>query len=221
MLQPDIMLSGEFADFEQELEAISEARKHFQKGEIILGATDERDKYCFYVLSGIILCSYISEDGHVWTSSRRGSGTIFPLYYRYKSTSIESTLEFSAATKVEVLLLPKAKIKQLVSENSEFSLSMMDAWGKYATYLLFTFESQFDSLRRRTCNFLYLHGHETGFLAATHSEISQAVGSTRENLSRVLADLQKEGIVELARGKIKILSLEKLIKETNILFVDK
>ena len=44
----------------------------------------------------------------------------------------------------------------------------------------------------------------------THEEIARLIGSAREVVSKVLKYLSEEGIVELGRGKVRILAKEKL-----------
>ena len=214
MLKPRILLEGEFKAFEETfLDRFM--LKRYSRGETILGFGDRRDQYCYYVLKGRVSCTYLDEEGHVRTSTLRGVGTIFPLYYTYDKTSIEQTLEFVAFDDVELLMIPKRELHAMIEQDSQLAFAMMDAWGNYATYILYNFEVQFDTIRKRVCSFLYLHGNGKGRIHANHSDIANAIGSTRENVSRTLSTLRDEGIISLSRGLIVVEDKERLLEQSS------
>lgn len=208
---PRETLQGHFDRFEDTLLQHFKQKRHFSSGETIIGMTDDRSKFCFYILSGSVIVLYIDNKGVIHTSSIRSKGTIFPLYYTFRSTTIESTLTFSALTDCEILILPKDKVKELLSADHDFMLAMMDAWGDYATYLNYRTEMYNESIEERVCSYLWLSNiAESEVIHATHQEIANAVGSTRETVTRVLNKLKRQGIIDTGRKKIKIISLEKL-----------
>lgn len=96
------------------------------------------------------------------------------------------------------------------------AISMCDAWGRYASDLLFISSDQtFETAEIRICNFLYICCHSTELSTAntirmTHAEIGTAVGLAREQVSRILGYLKKKGVLEISRGNIQIISMEKL-----------
>ena len=48
-------------------------------------------------------------------------------------------------------------------------------------------------------------------LKCTHDDIAKNIGTAREVVSRLLKYFQEENIINVSRGKIKILNKEKLI----------
>ena len=52
---------------------------------------------------------------------------------------------------------------------------------------------------------------EQGFLAATNEEIGTQIGASREVVNRKLRSMQKAGLVELERGRIRLLRPQKLL----------
>ena len=54
-------------------------------------------------------------------------------------------------------------------------------------------------------------------LKVTHSQIANDIGTAREVVSRFLKLLEKENILILGRGKIKITNLDKLQKKINLM----
>jgi CRP/FNR family transcriptional regulator len=55
---------------------------------------------------------------------------------------------------------------------------------------------------QRLLNWLYVQGIET--IHTTHEQIAQILGTSREVISRILKNLEKEGFVTLHRGMISI-----------------
>jgi len=53
-------------------------------------------------------------------------------------------------------------------------------------------------------------------LSMIQQELAGLVGASRESVSRSMKQLERDGIVELHRGKVRILDLEKLRKATTI-----
>ncbi len=49
----------------------------------------------------------------------------------------------------------------------------------------------------------------------SHQEMANIIGSTRETVTVVLGDLQKEGILEIARRRVKILQLDRLASQVH------
>lgn len=214
MLMPQFLLAGEFSAFEPLLLKRFHNVKHFAAGDTIIQMNADRSKNCYYVLDGV--ASYIMrhEDGGAKISSLRGKGTIFPLYYTYGSTNMESSLDVVAVSDLMTLDIPKKELMQLIIEIPQFGISMCDAWGKYATLLLYDVSSQlFDSASIRICSFLYIQHFSSGQqITMTHEEIGLATGVTRATVSRVLGALAKDGIITIKRNCVRIVSLNRLLE---------
>ena len=50
----------------------------------------------------------------------------------------------------------------------------------------------------------------------SHQEMANIIGSTRETVTVVLGELQKEGLIQIARRRVKILELDRLAKQVNM-----
>ena len=51
-------------------------------------------------------------------------------------------------------------------------------------------------------------------LKITHQEMAEMVGTSRETVTRVLAQLRRQGIIEISQRRIKLLNPEALLRET-------
>ncbi len=213
MVTPNFLLSGEFKAFEPLLMERFRTVKHVKKGDVIIAMTADRSKNCYYVLNGIAAYIIRHENGGEKISSLRGEGTIFPLYYTYGSTNIEGSLDVVALSDMTMINIPKDAFFDLMIEIPRLCIAMCDAWGKYATLLLYDVSSQlFDSANIRVCSFLYIQSLSLGRrLTMTHEEIGTATGVTRATVSKILGALSKEGIVSIGRNHLNILSVERLL----------
>lgn len=213
MIMPNFMFSGEFAAFEDVLKERFPNVKRFKKGDIIIGMNDDRSKNCYYVLSGT--ASYIlhHENGGTKISSLRSKGTIFPLYYTYSSTNMESSLEMTALSDMVLIDIPKKELYDLMVEIPEVAIAMCDAYGKYTTLLLYEISSQlFESANNRVCSYIYIqHLSSDNIINMTHEDIGEATGVTRATVSRILSTLKKKGIISTSRSHIKVESSDDLL----------
>ena len=65
-------------------------------------------------------------------------------------------------------------------------------------------ELRFKRMDERLLNWLFVQGRET--INTTHEQIAQILGTSREVISRILKNFEKEGVVSLGRGSIKLIS---------------
>ncbi|MDH3539377.1 MAG: Crp/Fnr family transcriptional regulator [Acidimicrobiia bacterium] len=67
-------------------------------------------------------------------------------------------------------------------------------------------EVAFERVDRRLVHYLLKESRHSdgGVVRATHEEIATEVGISRETVSRVLKDFERQGLIELSRGSIRI-----------------
>lgn len=210
MITPDIVLSGEFTPFEGLFLDLFDDVRSFDAGDTVLNTCDERDVYCYYVLSGAVSSEFVGLDGSKRTVAIRSAGAIFPLYYTYSETSMEKVLEFVAMNPCRLLRMEKRKLLQAMIDTPAIGVAMMDAWGKYSTYLCYLVATQGDSVRMRVCSLLHYSQDSYGLVHASHQEIAQCVGSSRETVSRIVGDLARCGVVQRGKGVLRVLDSNRL-----------
>ncbi|MGL5694606.1 MAG: Crp/Fnr family transcriptional regulator, partial [Peptostreptococcaceae bacterium] len=73
-------------------------------------------------------------------------------------------------------------------------------------------QTVFFSLDNRISNFLLSQYNLTNsnVIYITHESIANHLGSAREAISRILKNFEKNNIIEVSRGKIKLLDIDKL-----------
>jgi CRP/FNR family transcriptional regulator, anaerobic regulatory protein len=51
---------------------------------------------------------------------------------------------------------------------------------------------------------------DTASIAVTHQQLADGLGTVREMVSRVLDDFARQGLVALTRGRVELLSVQRL-----------
>lgn len=217
LLLPSYLFSDEFRDFEEIILETSQDHVTYQKGEIISMPGDDRN-YCYYVIEGVAIFYLIHSSGRHKATSFRGEGTIFPLYYDYSQTLMEKYLEIQAFTDLKLIRLTRKQMYSLMFKYSAFAIAMSNCYCRYTTLLLYDLGIQmFSDVLIKTANFLYIYliymdKEKTREIRMSQEEIGATIGVTRSNVTRALSRLKQDGIIQISRGKIKVLSRRKLLK---------
>jgi len=105
---------------------------------------------------------------------------------------------------IEGWLLPASTVRWLVDYSPAFrDYKLSYCAGRLTQLLQLVEELRFKRMDQRLLNWLYVQGRDT--VHTTHEQIAQILGTSREVISRILKNLEREGIVVLGRGSIRIL----------------
>lgn len=105
-------------------------------------------------------------------------------------------------TEVRMLLLPAGIFRELIDTSPlvrAFVFALLSE--RLVTVFQLVEEIVFGRLDERLLEYL-VEKSEDGFLAATHQTIANDLGTSREVVSRLLKDLERQGRIALRRGKI-------------------
>lgn len=101
-------------------------------------------------------------------------------------------------------ILPKAAFDAAVQASDQFRAFVFSRFANRLTEMMLLVEAvAFQRLDRRLAALLLARGRS---LMATHQQIANDLGSSREIVSRLLKDFEEQGWVELRRGHILILN---------------
>ncbi|MGB9679721.1 MAG: Crp/Fnr family transcriptional regulator [Thermoanaerobacteraceae bacterium] len=199
-----------------ELNNISKIR-HLKKGTILFIEGNKAESI-FIVKNGKIKISKISSVGKEYIIKIMESGDIFA----------ESTLfiggEYPATAEVvedaQVVEIKNSDIENLILKNSVIALSIIKLMAKRLKNIAVIIENLAlkDSIGR-TASVLLTFAKERGIstkegilveIELKRQELANLVGTSRENISRNLSQMDKDGIISLSKDKILIRDLEKL-----------
>ncbi|MEX2592713.1 MAG: Crp/Fnr family transcriptional regulator, partial [Anditalea sp.] len=119
-----------------------------------------------------------------------------------------SKVKAVAEEESEVLFIPLEKFQELIREDPEWLNYLFQIYHKRFEELLEVVNAiAFTKLDERLLNFLQKRGEVTGSdtLNLTHEQLAQELGTVREVISRLLKQMETEGLVELGRNKITLL----------------
>ncbi|MFN3208865.1 MAG: Crp/Fnr family transcriptional regulator [Roseovarius sp.] len=116
------------------------------------------------------------------------------------------TAEGIAETDLTAVVLPKADFDRLVAEEESFRKFVFAAYSKRLIDLLRVVDDvAFGRIDMRLAERLLELAGDGTEVAATHQDLAAELGTAREVISRVLADFQKRGLVQQARGRVALL----------------
>lgn len=208
-----------FAELEQgELERISRVAvpRTFPAGTRVFHEGDHSDA-CYIVRTGSFRVTREHPDGRAITLATLGEGDIFGelamLDGEVRSASVE------ALDEGELLALPAADVRGLLKRNPEIALKLVFA-------LVRRLRAANERISRQS--FQTVPGRVAGVLAQLSEEseggadgegvtirmnqadLAQLAGTSRESVSRFLADLERAGVVRSGRGKVTVLDRGRL-----------
>ena len=154
-----------------------------------------------------------SEDGRDITLFRIDVGEACVLSASCFMQEITFEILIDAEKDSEVLVIPTAVIRRLSQENIYVENFIYKQAAERFSDVMWTMQQiLFMSFDKRLAVFLVDEAAKTGedTLTMTHDQIARYTGSAREVVSRMLKYFEKENLVELARGRVKLANKKKL-----------
>ena len=157
----------------------------------------------YFVISGMVKVEHFADDGRFSVMEHMSAPyviqqeAIFGYYQRY-------TRSVTAQTDVSLLTIDKEEMLRLLEDFLVFRLNLVN---HYATQ---TQKLSQQLWRGAPQTLRYPAGTKTFFILM--ERLAQELNDSRLNVSRVLNQLQYEGLVELHRGRVVIPQLERLLQ---------
>ena len=158
------------------------------------------------LISGVVRVYKIGETGREITLYRFGNGESCIL----TANAILSQKNFPAVATVE----QEAEAVMIPADIFRDWVKRYDLWREFVFELLsqrlsavmaIVEEVAFRRMDLRVASLLLERSRTSDKVQITHQEIAAELGSSREVISRILEDFSARGILEVARGKVKIL----------------
>jgi CRP/FNR family transcriptional regulator len=169
------------------------------------------------LLSGRVRVYKIGENGREITLYRFGSGESCVL----TANAILSHQTFPALatveSDVEAIMIPADVFRGWINcfepwRNFVFNLLAQ----RLANMLVVVDEVTFQRMDARLANLLIRRGQMQNPISATHQELASELGSSREVISRLLADFADEGLINMMRGRIEIINQQALAARASV-----
>lgn len=118
-----------------------------------------------------------------------------------------SKVKVVAEEECEVLFIPVNAFNDLIRKNPEWLNYIFQIYHKRFEELLDVVDAvAFKNMDERLLQFLQKRSNisDSKTITITHEQLAQELGTAREVVSRLLKKMEKEGLVELGRNKIKV-----------------
>lgn len=166
------------------------------------------------LLSGVVRVYKIGETGREITLYRFGPGESCVL----TANAILSEQTFpalaTAEEDTEAIMIPARTFRAWMGSSALWRDFVFDLMAqRISSMLAVVDEVTFRRMDSRLAAFLSERCREENPLRITHHEIAAELGSSREVISRILADFAANGRVRLGRGTIEVLDSKALAKE--------
>ena len=174
--------------------------RSYQKGELIYSKEQE----CLgliRVLSGAVRTFLLSPEGREVRLYRVGEGETDVLSASCVLNSIRFETQMVADTDSELLVVPAVCLARFKENDLNVRCFLFEKLGERFSDVIHEMQSiLFTRLDQRIAQAL-LKG-AGGKVRVTHEQLAGEVNSTREAVSRVLKDMEKQGLIRLGRGSI-------------------
>ncbi|AEM80012.1 Crp/Fnr family transcriptional regulator [Thermoanaerobacter wiegelii] len=191
--------------------------KSFKKGSIIF-IEGEKGEAIYFVKSGKVKISKTSSIGKEYIIKIMEKGDIFAESILFAGGEYPATAE--AIEDSEVIMLKNKDIENLILKNTEIALSIIKLMAKRLKNVSYIIENLAlrDSIGR-TASVLLTFAKERGVnvkegillnLNLNRQDLANIIGISRETVTRVLSQMDKEGIIKLNRNKVIIKDIERL-----------
>lgn len=194
---------------------ISQAQpRHFKKGAIVLPYKNE----CLglmLVQRGQFRAFVLSPTGKEVTLYRLFDLDICLFTASCILNNIQFEVQIEAEKDTEALLVPSALYERLMSQSAAIANYTNQLMSSRFSDVMWTLEQiLFKSMDSRIAQFLLEYANIEGKLnlSLTHETIARDLGTAREVVTRMLKYFSNERILELGRGRIRILD-EKRLRE--------
>lgn len=208
-----------FGDLEEdELERFSRVAvpRSFPAGTRVFHEGDRSDA-CYIVREGSFRVTREHSDGRAITLATLGPGEVFGELAMLDGDLRSASAE--ALTDGELLALPAVDVKALLSRHPEISVKLVAALVRRLRAANERISRQsFQTVPSRVAGVLSqlvaetTRGGEGGevTIRMNQADLAQLAGTSRESVSRFLADLERAGVVRSGRGRVTVLDPEKL-----------
>jgi CRP-like cAMP-binding protein len=179
-------------------------RRRCPRDTVIFFEKEEGDSFCM-ILEGRVKVTILGDDGREIILSVLGPGDFFGEMALLDNEPRSATA--IAAEDTELLLLSRSDFQGVLQHNHSISvalvtvltarlrranhqistLALLDVYGRVARLIL---EMVRDEGRR-------LKDGRIAFRRATHQEIANRIGTTRETVTRMLKDLERQGLIQV------------------------
>ena len=174
-----------------------------RRGRQIYSVGDQAE-VLFILKKGKVQVYRVAEDGRRLVMATLGPGSIFgemPLLSQRMEDGYAEALEEST-----ICIMSRTDVESLLISRPHVALNLIRILAARVSDLEDRLEMQaFQSVTSRlAATLIRLAGEADEVKGASHQQIAETIGASRETVTRALGDFKSQGLVELSRGRIEI-----------------
>jgi CRP-like cAMP-binding protein len=167
-------------------------------------AVGDQPEVLFILKKGRVQVYRVAEDGRRLVMATLGPGSIFgemPLLSQRMEDGYAEALDDST-----ICIMSRSDVENLLLTRPHVALNLIRILAARVTDLEDRLEMQaFQSVTSRlAATLIRLAGESEEIKGASHQQIAETIGASRETVTRALGDFKAQGLVELARNRIEI-----------------
>lgn len=206
LARSELFAGSSAADFEPLVR--SAVTRHYQRGERIFGAGDRADSM-YLILEGEVIVSRIGPNGEEYVVEAFAAGDVLGPLHFFEPAPIR-VLDARAVEPTSCWLVPRAVVFQLLEQSPKLMLAMLRTYSGWIVQRdLQDADASFRNVSAQVATkLLHLadrfgepgdHGLRIQ-LRVTAMTLANMIGASRENVSRAIAQLKREGYVHREKG---------------------
>lgn len=191
----------------------------FYKKKTVIFTEGSEGESVYIVQEGLVKAFKTDADGHEQIVNFLGPGSMFPHTGFFIASSYPATTE--AVVDSRILAMPLSSFERLLASTPSMAMKVMRVMSEIIQELQSKLqELTGQDVQVRLQSFLSAMAQKQGrqqsdgsirlTLPVTHQELANTIGTTRESVTRLLAQLRKDGLLRTERGGFIITDLEKL-----------
>lgn len=180
---------------------------HFKEGDVIMDYGNYV-RMLPLILSGTIKISRLSEDGSEIFLYYLTRGESCTMTFSCCMSDKQSEIRAVAEEDTTILGLPQQKLDEWMMHYTSWKNFVMTAYDQRMNELIYTIDQvSFHQLDERLYDYIKkradIRADKT--IHTTHQAVADDLNVSREAVSRLLKGLEKRGVIELGRNKIRLL----------------
>lgn len=161
------------------------------------------------LIEGKLRVYMTSENGKEITLYHLFPKDVCILSYKCKIGDLPFNIQVSTVENSTIYNIPESVLKVFYEKYPSIKQFLFEEMSKRFSNVMGVVEKvAFQSLDQRLIELLLKESKRV--IYKTHADLSQDLGTSREIISRLLKNFENDGLIELSRGKIKILEIKKL-----------
>lgn len=197
-----------FESLEPELRKLAEAQCQLvalKTGQVVFRAGDQCPGLPV-VLAGSVKVQMTGASGNGIVLYRMYQNDMCTLSIGCLMTGVGYRAEAIAEEESQALLVPRPLFERMMAESEEFRRRVLASYGKRLDDLMLLVEEvAFQRMDQRLEEWLQNHRGD-GCIVITHQQLAVELGTAREVVSRLLKELERQGRLQLGRGRIELLA---------------